>query len=101
MKQQRLLWGDYTFKTKEPSRADYQRFLDSGLQKTFTGKEMSVRYDFADMMRIFGNSYVFWLEMQFAVWRDPDNRQSFLQLCRDNGNVPPKFFDKFSKDSEE
>ena len=82
------------FKTKEPDKKQYDRFLKYGLN---FGDNYLVKYDFKTMMQLFGNSYVYWLELQYKLWIDDANTLTFPDLCEFNGKVPPKFFDQFCK----
>ncbi len=46
------------------------------------------------MSQKFGLSYIFYLECQFQICTGGGGF-TFEDLCKWNGNVPPKFFDKF------
>ncbi len=79
------------FKTKPPNEKDWQRFVKEGLVN-FDGKT-NVKYEFSKMCKIFGLSYIYYLEIQYKTI---DIGGFDLQEFQDwNGNVPLKFIEKF------
>lgn len=84
------------FKTKEPNQNDWQRFVKEGLANNWDDNQSNVCYDFTKMSKMFGLSYIYWLEIQYRCFVEGGYAESsFEEMCKWNGNVPAKFFDKF------
>jgi hypothetical protein len=86
------------FKTKEPPQEDYSRFVREGLTTWTEETPVNVRYPFARMSKLFGLSYIYWLEIQYRCLMDSsraNDPQAFDEICRWNGGVPASFFSRF------
>jgi len=79
------------FKTKNPSNEDWNRFVKDGLTWS-DDQPTNVKYDFTKMCKLFGVSYLYWLEIQFKL---VDEKMSLKEVCDLNGNVPISFFERF------
>lgn len=64
-------------------------FCENGLQE-FDGNS-NVRYPFPKMTKRFGKNYIQYLEAAFEA-RD---EMSLEEFCKINGEVPPKFLNRF------
>ncbi len=88
------------FITPTPDKDQYDRLIKYGIKDWTEESPTCVKYDFKHMMQLFGRSYIFWLEIQYALYKDPDNEQTFTDLCKWHGNVPARFFDAFCKEKK-
>lgn len=81
-----------TIKSKLPSEEDWARFVKDGLSMN---QDTNVRYDFNKMTKLFGISYIYWLNAQFIMHRY--NSLSLEELSMVEGGVPMRFWDRFRK----
>lgn len=88
---------EYIFKTKNPTNKDYSRFIKDGLINYDDNSKSNVKYDFKKMSKIFGLSYIFWLEIQYFLDLNDGLGITFREMCEINGNVPVEFFNKFKQ----
>ncbi len=91
------MYDKNSFITPAPDKDQYDRFLKYGIKDWTNEDPTCVKYDFKDMMRLFGRSYIYFLEIQHKIWLDPDSKHNYIELCKWHGNVPAKFFDRFYK----
>src|SRR5579864_8449545 len=83
--------------TPTPSIVAYDRFVEFGLLESTPENPSNVRYEFDKMLHIFGDSYIYWLEVQYRLLDnyEGDRTKNFEEVCKVNGNVPKEFFARF------
>ena len=80
-------------KSKEPNNQEWSRFVKDGLVNWSESNFSNVKYDFPKMTKLFGLSYIYWLECQYRMIDTGGfNREEMLKW---NGNVPESFLKRF------
>jgi hypothetical protein len=91
-----ILILDSEIQTKVPSAKDWHRFLHEGMTNWTESNESNVKYDFSKMTKLFGLSYIYYLECEYLMYK-VGGGFTFEELCLWNGRVPERFFLKFKK----
>lgn len=81
-------------KTQEPTDKDWKRFVTQGLQEWNDINKTNVIYDFKKMCKQYGLSYLYWLELQYRMYKEHQHI-TMQELIEWNGNPPIDFFNRF------